>query len=58
MPRRTWLLIIVSISALAAAQAQSRPQVEWLHYASDPGGTRASPLADVHPGNVSGLRVA
>src|SRR5688572_26062186 len=58
MPRRTWLLIIVSISALAAAQAQSRPQVEWLHYGSDPGGTRASPLTDVNAGNVSQLSVA
>jgi quinoprotein glucose dehydrogenase len=58
MTRRTGLLIVVTLAALAAAQAQSRPQVEWLHYGSDPGGTRASPLTDVNAGNVSQLSVA
>ena len=60
MTQRIWLLVLVGgAAALVAAQAQTPPPpVEWRHYSGDPGGTRASSLADVSAKNVSQLEVA
>jgi quinoprotein glucose dehydrogenase len=64
MKRYGGLLVIVIGGSLAALAAQQRPvpqpspQVEWLHYGGDQGGTRFSPLADVKPENLQKLRAA
>ena len=34
------------------------PIADWPHYGADPGGTRFSPLTQINPGNVDGLRIA
>ncbi len=52
---------VLAAIALVAAQAagQDAPAVsDWPHPGGDPGGTRYSPLADIHAGNVGTLEVA
>jgi quinoprotein glucose dehydrogenase len=38
--------------------AASKSEGEWRHYGNDAGGSRFSPLGDIHPGNVTKLQVA
>src|SRR5687767_7207985 len=52
------LILVISLLLLAMQQRPSSQQVEWLHYGSDPGGTKYSPLADINLTNVQQLRVA
>jgi glucose dehydrogenase len=53
------LFVHIRFSPLLATQAQnSSPQVEWLYYGGDPGGSRYSTLTDINADNVQRLRVA
>lgn len=45
------LLLLISLSFTVAAQ-------DWPHYGNDPGGTRYSPLQQIHVSNVQNLRLA
>jgi len=49
-----------SISGMAAAGpvASAQASADWPHYGNDQGGSRYSPLTDIGPGNVAGLKVA
>jgi quinoprotein glucose dehydrogenase len=57
----TVYLAVLMIGFLSLVEAQRRaalPQVEWLHYGGDPGGTKYSALADINMQNVQRLDVA
>jgi quinoprotein glucose dehydrogenase len=54
--KRIWLLAIPVIASLSAAQAPSRPVVEWPYYGGDPGNSKYSALADINAGNVQRLQ--
>lgn len=59
--RRTmvFLSLLVVFGALSAADAQKqKPLADWPAYGRDAGGSRFSPLAQIHHGNVSQLKVA
>lgn len=59
-----WLSIVIGAVAMAGGAlamsngAQQEGASEWRAYGGDPGGQRYSPLAQVHRGNVSALRLA
>ena len=50
-------LLIFAITALVGAARQG-PMQEWPVYGGDPGGLKASPLADINQSNVERLAVA
>ena len=58
MSRRLGLPGLVAIAMLSIVNAQSTPQVEWTQYASDSGGSRYSPLADIDAAKLQRLQVA
>ena len=51
------LVAIIVAGSLLAAQQPANP-VEWRYYGGDQGGTKHSPLTDIHAGNVHQLQVA
>jgi quinoprotein glucose dehydrogenase len=48
----------VGLVAQAAPPAEAGAAVEWPSYGGDPGGSRYTPLDDIHAGNLSNLEVA
>ena len=50
-------LLLASLATVPSHARQAAMQ-EWPVYGGDPGGTKASPLADINPGNVGRLTVA
>jgi quinoprotein glucose dehydrogenase len=58
MKRLLWLFAILVAGSLVAAQQQSPPQVEWLYYGGDQGGTKYSTLSDIRPDNLPRLQMA
>lgn len=52
------LLWLTGCAPPASETGESSPDVEWRHYANDAGGTKYSPLRDVHTGNVARLEMA
>ncbi|HLG57772.1 MAG TPA: pyrroloquinoline quinone-dependent dehydrogenase [Vicinamibacterales bacterium] len=58
MKRSLWVLPVLVVGSLLAAQERSPRPVEWPYYGGDPGGTRHSTLTDINAGNVQRLQVA
>ncbi|MEZ5289255.1 MAG: PQQ-binding-like beta-propeller repeat protein [Vicinamibacterales bacterium] len=52
-----WASLLAGLATAFVAARQPAMQ-EWPVYGGDPGGTKASPLADVNRDNVSGLAIA
>jgi quinoprotein glucose dehydrogenase len=57
MRRLPATLLFIGVAALVGIARQG-PMQEWPVYGGDPGGTKASPLADISQANVSKLTVA
>ena len=63
---RLLVVCLVGLVAIAAGCSSSNDPESaadsassaWLHYGNDQGGTKYSPLSQIHAGNVSGLQVA
>ncbi|MBV8847373.1 MAG: pyrroloquinoline quinone-dependent dehydrogenase [Bryobacterales bacterium] len=56
--RRPWAVAVVLAGAAGLTGFQANRQVEWTYYGGDPGNSRYSPLADITPRNISGLKIA
>ncbi len=55
----TLCLGLLLLTAAACGSGTGAPaDVEWAHYGGDAGGTKYSPLDQIHRGNVAGLEVA
>jgi quinoprotein glucose dehydrogenase len=54
VPRPLRVLAVLTLAHGTAVPQSTR--VEWREYGGDPGAMKYSPLADIHRGNVSGLR--
>jgi quinoprotein glucose dehydrogenase len=55
---KTPCLLLLCVSAAAAAQSTNPPEGGWPAYGGDAGGTRYSPLTQINAKNVSELQVA
>ena len=52
------VLLVGSIGVVAAQRGGSSPQVEWLYYGADQGGSKYSALTDIGPENLPRLQIA
>jgi quinoprotein glucose dehydrogenase len=58
MKKSLWVLPVLIVGSLLAAQERSTRTVEWPYYGGDSGGTRHSTLTDINAANVQRLQVA